>query len=814
MLASGQYYGMKFSGHRVSLDQRSGLNLTPDEPIKITGRVDLEFSMRFEPGHESYFGYVFRIVIGDRNIDLIHGIFPENPNNFELILDHSTSKIVFHLPMEELTRDWKKFRFELDFRNQRITCYINDKILQDDLPGIEARKGLRLMFGGHSFGNFSSTDVPEMILQDIQLKYGKKSTLRWPLNETSGTIAHSVPDGNNGVAINPVWLLREHNTWNHRIDIEIAGETKTTFDPLNDNLYMVSGDTIYIYSLTTGALRRLAMASPAQIESVNQVIFDTASNRLLLYSLTNNYVAYLDFEKMEWSPHEHGTRDLTLNWHHNRIMGSDGTIFTFGGYGEFFYKNLVRIWNPGKDRFDTVDYKGGFHPRYMAGAGFNPSDSLIYIIGGFGSESGKQSENPDYYYELLSYSTQDSTFSREFEFQDIESGFCFASSVVFDDSNNMYALYFPKYQFSNKLQLVKVPLDNPEIIELGNPISFSFLDVNSFADLYFSKKTNALVALTSYLSGDSTTISVHSIAFPPQPFSPEPDKAEEKKLSKIIFVIAAIVMIVAIYLLLRNKKRKSPPGKKPFAPSDESVQKRRNNSIILFGGFQVIDQNGTDITGQFTPLPKKLFLFILLHSLRDNKGVSSNILYETFWFGKSVESARNNRAVNIVKLKSLLENLESASLSKDTGYWKFNFDPSKIYIDYFEYLQIVRRKTELTRENMVDLLSIIENRPFLVNTNAEWLDKFKSDISNEIIDTFLSFLYKSEEDPEFLLHLTNCIFLFDSASEEALKFQCRLLIKQGKHSMAKKSYSRFLEEYSQLYNEDYKLSFNQVIEKS
>ena len=77
----------------------------------------------------------------------------------------------------------------------------------------------------------------------------------------------------------------------------------------------------------------------------------------------------------------------------------------------------------------------------------------------------------------------------------------------------------------------------------------------------------------------------------------------------------------------------------------------------------MIDRNGKDITGQFTPLPKKLLLFILLHSLGNDKGVSSDVLYETFWFDKSPESARNNRAVNIVKLKSLLDNLDSASIS-------------------------------------------------------------------------------------------------------------------------------------------------------
>jgi hypothetical protein len=86
-------------------------------------------------------------------------------------------------------------------------------------------------------------------------------------------------------------------------------------------------------------------------------------------------------------------------------------------------------------------------------------------------------------------------------------------------------------------------------------------------------------------------------------------------------------------------------------------------------------------------------------------------------------------------------------------------------------------------------------------------------VSNGIIDTLLRYIETSNDDPEFLLHLTNCIFINDSVSEEALKVQCRLLIKQGKHSLAKKGYSKFISEYKQLYDEDYGLSFNQIIEE-
>ena len=810
----GQYYGMKFSAHEFILDQRSGLNLTPEHSIDIKENLELQFHLRLEPDHHSYFGYIFRLIIGNKNIDLIHGGSLSNPNNFELILGDKTSKIAFHVPIEKLTSEWIHIRLELDFDNQQITCHLYDKVMVDELTDFDPREGFRLMFGAHSFKNFSSTDVPPIILRDVSVKSGNKISYSWPLNETEGTIANSVPKGNNGIASNPEWLLKHHNRWKHLFELQIAGVVKTTFDHLGDDLYILSKDSLLIYNINNGSLKSIILKSPLSAEVNRELIYDTTANELVMYSLDNHYRTVFNFESGEWSPYETGNEPLTAFKHHDRLITPDGTLLAYGGYGYHTYKNSLFEWNPNSNRFDSVEYTGLFHPRYLAGSGYNPFDGLIYIVGGYGSESGKQAESPDYYYGILSYSSSENRFSDVYQFENMDAGFCFSNSVVFDDSNSMYALYYPKYQFDNKLQLVKIPLENPKIIELGDAIDYSFLDIFSYADLHYSHRSDALVAVTSYFAEESTKITVHSIAFPPQPFTVQTEVADKNsRYILAIYILVAIVLIISIILLLFRKKEKNKVVVKSAKTPRETIQKTKKNSIILFGGFQVIDKEGRDMTGQFTPLPKKLFLFILLHSLRNNKGVSSNVLYETFWFDKSVESARNNRAVNIVKLKSLLEKLESSSISKETGYWKFDFDPSLVYIDFYEYMQIVQQKSELTREQIVNLLAIIENSPFLNNTNADWLDPFKSEISNDIIDVLLGYIDRTDNDPEFLLHLTKCIFIFDAVSEEALKIQCRLLLKQGKHSLAKKSYSRFMEEYQRLYGEEYTMSFNDIIEE-
>jgi two-component SAPR family response regulator len=97
----------------------------------------------------------------------------------------------------------------------------------------------------------------------------------------------------------------------------------------------------------------------------------------------------------------------------------------------------------------------------------------------------------------------------------------------------------------------------------------------------------------------------------------------------------------------------------------------------MFGGFQVINKNGQNITNSFTPLLKEMFLFILLSSIRNNKGISSKSLNEIFWLDKSEQAARNNRYVNIRRLKTILETVGQCYISKDSGYWKFEFDPSR-----------------------------------------------------------------------------------------------------------------------------------------
>lgn len=819
---TGQTYGLQFSGHEVPLNQRTELYLTPDKPLGFENELDLSFEFRLQPNSISYFGYIFRMVIGSKTIDFIHGFLPNTPNNFQLVFKDRPSSISFSRPIETLTSEWTKFHFGIDLEKGVISCYLNDTVLTDQIEGFDAREGVRIFFGAHEFESLTTTDVPQMSIKNIELKTDHKH-YSWPLKQAEDNTVVEVNHRKNGWVINPNWLITLHTNWKKLAGLELSGPAQCAFNQEEDLIYVATSESLFTVDLSDYSIRNEDYSSPYKILSSNNLLYDSTINRLVSYSIRQNYKSEYDPQSRSWSMYPSDTVSLTRYWHHNSFLHPEGDIYTFGGYGNFNYNNEVFKLPAGATEFDTVEYEGEFFPRYLAAVGYSAKNDKLYLMGGYGSKSGQQTLSPSYYRELIEYSFEDRKFSRVFEFPEAVKDFCFANSAIIKD-NQLYALSFSKYHFENTLQLIHLDLDSPEIENLGSPIDFNFIDVNSNVEFYFSKVSNKLIAVTSYLNGQKTELDIYSISYPPQKFEDVDALVEgDEKTGLWVFIIVFIVGVlfsglIIWFISIKRQKRKTiePVDEKEVLPvhSKFEVKKKEpvKSSIILFGGFQVIDSEGNDITGSFTQLLKNLLLFIMLNSLRHDKGVSSQIISETFWFDKSVESARNNRAVNIVKIKTLLEKVGKATISKDTGYWKFEYDPQTMEIDYANYLQIVNSNSDLTRDDICELLKIVDRGQFLVNTDAEWLDVYKSEVSNSIIDKLADYIEISDNEPDFVLHLTNCMFTFDMASEEAMILQCRTLFKLGKHSLAKKSYARFIKEYKNLYDEEYSRSFSSIIE--
>jgi len=449
----------------------------------------------------------------------------------------------------------------------------------------------------------------------------------------------------------------------------------------------------------------------------------------------------------------------------------------------------------------------------------------------------------------MRFTVKDKAFKKLFDLTVNGEEFTFANSLVIDDKAKMYyGLAFPQHKYNSSLRLLCGSLNNPSYYLIGSNIPYTFHDIHSFADLYYCADSKKFIAVTLFREGKQTQINVYSLLSPP--FNPVKRKDKKSYTGILQYIVGiGIVFLGTVILSIVIKKRKranvgpaiilaeiidkektditsyneknilntkpeySNPEKQAtnYTAFDNKIEYK--NTILLFGDLQVFDAEGIEVTKYFSPLIKELFLIILLYSVRWGRGLSSEKLNETLWYDKSAKSANNNRAVNIAKLKNLLDKLTGCGISKSTGYWKLDIDYNNIYVDYYNYLSIVKDKTDLSIQKIKNLSAITQRGNFLSDIEYEWLDTFKSEISNEVIDTYLYFARsdKTAYEPEFLIELANYIFYFDPVNEEAMTLKCNALVSLGKHSLAKQAFENFTRDYKVIYGEEFKQGFQGIL---
>lgn len=846
-----QTYGLGFSSYETVQDKRTSLDLSPDKTLCFDGSFEMSFDMAFFP-KGMYFGYIFRIIENDqRNIDLVFNTSAERKYPFDVVAGEDRAGISFNIDTNKLYKQWTKLRIKFDYDTDRVIFYVGKNTYSQKGLHLKKNACYKIIFGVNSYNSFRSTDTPPMKVRNIQIHDDGKLKYYWPLNEAGGTVAHEIIAQNNGAIVNPKWMAAMHHEWQAVKSFKVNGPASVAFDSKNERLYFIATDSLYTYSAKNLAWGKNTYSNGNIILNVgSQAVYDRFSNSLYSFYTDKQFISKYNPATKSWDK-TFKADTVTSYWQVNKfISGVDSSLYVLNGYGRLLYKNHVqqsklttRSWE-----FDKVN--GDFYtPRYLSALGINANADTAYILGGFGSKSGQQIVNPKNIYDMMRFTVKDKAFKKLFDLQVKGEEFTFANSLVIDDkAKTYYGLVFPQHKYNSSLQLLCGSLTNPAYHLIGNSIPFTFHDTHSFVDLYYCADSKKFIAVTLFRDGKQTQINVYTLLSPP--YNPVAQAAVKPSTGIWKYVAGIVVILAGVVIFLYSKKRKKAPlnevvlpanivnqekidlapaiedntpepkpenaiPEKPvvsYAAFDNKIEYK--NTILLFGDLQVFDAEGVEVTRHFSPLIKELFLIILLYSVRWGRGLSSEKLNEILWYDKSAKSASNNRSVNIAKLKNLLDKLTGCRISKDTGYWKIDLDYNTIYVDYYNYLSIVKDKTDLSIQKIKNLSAITQRGNFLSNIEYEWLDTFKSEISNEVIDTYLHFARseKNTHEPDFLIELANYIFYFDPVNEEAMTLKCKALVCLGKHSLAKQAFENFCKEYKAIYGEEFKRGFQAVLE--
>ena len=812
--------GLYFSSHEVIPEKRTSLNLTFDKPYKFSDGFSVEMEANFRRG-DGHYGYIFRI-IGDENtnIDLVSHLASPSSNFWLVVKD----KVVFSYKWADVPNglfdQWLKIRIDIDIRNSKLSLNFNGNKQEARISEIKGIRNYNMVFGACRNPSFLNTDVSPMTLKNVRIFDAKNNLTKfWKLSKHGQNKVYDEIKQEAAVVENPVWSIDKHFKWRKLKEFKIDRIQGISEDENNGKIYIVGNHSVYIYSTQTLAIDTIPFAGGLPFFTLKkQIIYNKFTNELWSYDFNQNKINKFSFLTHQWSLNDTKIIDSQFGHHNSMISPVDSSLVTLFGYGHYLYKSLINRYDPKSQNWGQTDRSDQIQPRYLSGTGFLNNQELL-VFGGYGSKSGRQELSPEFYYDLYSMNLKDFSFKKRWTLESPASPFVPCEALITETSaNGFYTLIYNKNNYETFLHLARFEIAKNDYQLYNDSIPYHFLDAKSWSTLFLDQKTSQLITITSY----NSEVSLYARAYPPllpgDVYQVSPAKAKWY-IWLIVFILTAGIILGAYVFVLNKKKVQEKDGlyrsvEHPNIISIEPIDRETNSSILLMGGFQIFDHNGIDISSNFSPTLKHLFLLIFCQSIKNMKGVSSARLDEVLWNDKLGESARNNRNVNMSKLRSILDEMKGVDIINENCFWKIKTDQT-IYCDYILILQLLQKakSTNITEPEIHKLIALLSFGEFLPQIQTDWMDGFKSQFANDTIDGLSSLFHKNEviNNLSLLYHLAECILVYDPLNDEAFAMKCSVLYRLGKKGMAKNLYDAFCKDYKQVLGIDYTVTFNESI---
>lgn len=812
--------GLFFSSHEVIQDKRTSLNLSPERPYEFPDGFSLEFDINFRRG-DGYYGYIFRL-IGDNNtnIDLVSNSV--SSSNFWLVFK---DQILLSYKWADLPHadydQWLNVRVDIDVKTSKLSVSFNGVKREVIASKIARLRYFDVVFGACKKSSFLNTDVSPMSLKNVRI-YNHKNQLilDWRLSKHGQVKVYDEIKRAEAIVENPNWIRDKHVSWQKVKNLQLQDLLGIATDDVNGRLFFVVDKSVYILSSENFKLDTISVLGGSPYNDVlgKQIIYNKYTDELWSYNFKSNEISRFSFLTRKWSFDHPKTEEPDFAHQNKFISPIDSSLCTILGYGHYTYKGSVNHYNLKTQHWEQIDRSNQIEPRYMSGAGFL-NDQNMLVFGGYGSKSGRQELSPEFYYDLYSFNLNDYSFKKLWTLDKPSSPFVPSESLIVDQkTGNFYTLLFNSGNFATHLHLAKFGIEKNEYQLYDDSIPYNFLDIKSWSTLFLNKKTSQLIAVTSY----NSEVSLYTMAYPPLRSIDvyQSDLVRLRWYVWLIIGIAALGLILFLFLMFTNKKT---TGKKtrlyeqvdhPNIIPIASFERKTISAIYFIGGFQIYDSKGNNITAAFSPTLKQLFLYTFLHTVKNGKGVSSTKLDEVLWYDKSGDSARNNRNVNISKLRAILEEIGGVEIITENSFWKIKL-VDDIFCDYTEILSLLRslKTVTLTELEIQKLIALLSMGEFLPAVQTEWMDQFKSQFANEVIDGLSSLFNEDDVKSNFSLryHLAENILVYDPLNDQAIEMKCSTLYHLGKKGMAKNLYDSFCREYKQVLGIDYAVSFNDIV---
>lgn len=726
--------------------------------------------------------------------------------------------------------------FAFDLQQDVLTIRIGDNEKKITSLGLKDTFCPHLFFGRYDY----ILDMPTFAIRNLKLEGDRSHSYTFPLNENEGEEVHTSTGKVLGTVVNPVWLINGSYHWEKLFEYSFQTPSGITFEPDSQRLIIFSQDSLLTYNLLKRQPQKYSYSNklPVKLQLATHFM-NTTDGKLYVYELNNlplgdATVAALDLNNQEWK--QTGVAALPVQLHHHDGFWDEttGKYLVFGGFGNKRFNNTFLEYDIEGDRWDTLSYSGDrIIPRYFSGMAVNKNREHIYVFGGMGNESGEQSVGRNYLHDLYLLDRKQQSVRRLWQNASGHRLVVARDMILTPDEKYIYALCYPEYLSDTYLQLYRLTVDDGTMKALGDSIPMRSEEIMTNANLYYNSLTHEYYCTTTEFDKKGhTVIRTYVLSAPPVSLDEIRSYGSRSSLEiRWLWIMAGIgVLLLAGGVLFVRKKRgkqrnavlesssvlMSPPvgrepdksvqGKETLAKEDFESSLVRPNAVYLFGPFTVIDRNGRDITHLFSSRLRQVFIYILLHSTHN--GVLSASLNEVFWPDKPDDKVKNLKGVTINQIRKNLAELDGVELVHDKGYFRLVF--TDCYCDYFRF------RTLKNAEEVENELGILLMRgKFLDGMDAGMMDHFKQKVE-EFLSSFLPLeierLYQQHKY-DAVIRFCNVLFRVDPVNELALAYGMHALNHTGSSQEAILQYSLFVREYRQMMNEEYSISYAELMSK-
>ena len=834
--------GLLFTAAPNAKEERTSLDLTSNSLVTARNKLNLEFDLSI--WKRDQFGYVFRIFDKEHhNIDLVY--IPESSTLavLKLVVNGLPTTINIPLVEKDLVRNtWLHLLLSFNLKQGKIDVSLGDTVFTDNQVVLTGFRKLNIIFGANRSIYFPTTDVPRMAVRNIRIAdYNNKTAHNWLLNESEGEKASDLVGNLTAHSTNPNWLINNHFYWTKKEELRMEASSGIAFDTAQNRILFIGKHKIMVYDIVNSEITTLKVLNnkPSNTKS-ESYYYSYKTGKIYCIGTVPNEVNVYDENKNEW---EKAALEVNTTQSVNStffLNDQGNVVYSLGGYHNYRYNDFLMRYNFTDKNWKQILLKGDkLVPRsYAAIAKTNlPGEYLIF--GGYGNASGQQELGPQCLYDLYHLNTNDSLLKKKWNIESVSENFIpMGSTTVSEPTPALYILGFPPFLNGTYLKLYRISLEKPEYSAFSDTMHFYFDEERSKASLSFFDKTREFFAVIKTPVGpDSTTYKVFTLNYPPVNRSMLAITFKTvlsnpgNWIIKVFWMVGifSLVFIYILILLLRelhtaeesledDQQLNSLVNEKVPVRNENHDKKHvelpKRNAIYLFGEFRVYNSEGIEISSRFPTKIRQLFLSILLLGT-DEKGITNEKLNSIHWTYHSPESAKNNRNVNLKKLRDLLLSLNGVQILHNDGSWVLKFS-NEVFCDYQFLLKKMKGTFQpLTREDFEKIILVLTQGIFVADERTPWLDPFNSHFLSSLLDYLflLTDSFEKDKNPEAIYKIADLILKSDPLNEEAFKLKIEALIKLRNHNQAFFDYTYFTKGYEKMYGIQFPMSFKSFIRK-